>query len=84
MRYAVIFFFFFFIATTAQAQESLAKDISYEYLDRLLAVCKKNYPKIKMFEDRVSVAEYGIKKASTSNTEIPAKPRLFLMIQLDR
>ena len=70
MRYAVIFFFFFFIATTAQAQESLAKDISYEYLDRLLAVCKKNYPKIKMFEDRVGVAEYGIKKAKLSYFDI--------------
>ncbi|MCF2444143.1 TolC family protein [Dyadobacter sp. CY345] len=70
MRYAVILFFSFFIVQNAQAQESLARDISYDYLEKLLAVCKKNYPKIKMFEDRVSVAEYGVKRAKLSYFDI--------------
>jgi hypothetical protein len=70
MRYAVFLVPLFFILHTAKAQESLSKDISYEYLDKLIAVCKANYPKIKMYEARVAVTEYGIKKAKLSYFDI--------------
>jgi len=70
MRYGVLLFFFFFIVQTANAQESLSKDISYDYLDKLINVCKQNYPKVKMFQDRVNIAEYGIKKARLSYFDI--------------
>lgn len=69
MRYAV-FLVLFFIMHTTRAQESLAKDISYDYLDKLITVCKKNYPKIKTYEDRVGIAEHGIKKAKLSYFDI--------------
>lgn len=69
MRYAVFLVLFFTFHTT-RAQESLAKDISYDYLDKLINVCKTNYPRIKMYEDRVSIAEHGIKKAKLSYFDI--------------
>jgi len=70
MKYAVFLFFFFLITQTGQAQESLSKNISYEYLNKLLEVCRKNYPKIKMYEARVGIAESGVKKARMSYFDI--------------
>lgn len=70
MKYGVLFFFYFLLFQTAQAQESLAKDISYDYLDKLIMVCKQNYPKVKMYQDRVEIAELGIKKAKLSYFDI--------------
>lgn len=70
MRYAVFLVPLFFMIHAAKAQESLTKDVSYEYLDKLITVCKANYPKIKMYEARVTVTEYGIKKAKLSYFDI--------------
>ncbi|MCF0055791.1 TolC family protein [Dyadobacter sp. CY356] len=55
---------------SVHAQESLSRDISYEYLDKLVATCKTNYPKNKIFDTRISIAEYGIKKAKLSYFDI--------------
>ncbi len=70
MRYAVFLVPLFFMMHTAKAQESLSKDISYEYLDKLIAVCKANYPRIKMYEAKLGVAENAIKKAKLSYFDI--------------
>lgn len=70
MRYAVFLVPLFLIIHTAKAQESLNKDISHEYLDKLIAICKANYPKVKMYETRVTVTEYGVKKAKLSYFDI--------------
>jgi outer membrane protein TolC len=70
MRYAVFLIPLIFILHTAKAQESLSKDVSYEYLEKLITVCKTNYPKIKMYQARVAVTEYGIKKAKLSYFDI--------------
>ena len=77
MRHAVFLIPLFFIIHTTQAQESLSKDISYEYLDKLVAVCKANYPRIKMYEARVHVAENGLKKAKLSYFDIFSFSYLF-------
>jgi outer membrane protein TolC len=69
MRYAV-FLFFFFLFQRVQAQETLSKDVSYEYLDKLIGICKSNYPKNKIFDTRISMAEYGVKKAKLSYFDI--------------
>jgi outer membrane protein TolC len=53
-----------------QAQESLTKDISNAYLAKLIEVSKANYPKIKMYQDRVNATEIGIKKARLSYFDI--------------
>ncbi|WP_229253862.1 TolC family protein [Dyadobacter sp. NIV53] len=70
MKYAVFLVFLFFSIHATQAQESLSKDISYAYLEKLIAVCKTNYPKVKMYEARVNVAENGVKKAKLSYFDI--------------
>ncbi|MCE7066077.1 TolC family protein [Dyadobacter sp. CY326] len=70
MRYAVFLIPLFFILHTTHAQESLSKDVDYAYLEKLIAITRANYPKIKMYEDRVIVAEYAIKKARLSYFDI--------------
>jgi len=69
MKYAV-FLVLFLTIHTSRAQESLSKDISYDYLDKLITICKKNYPKIKMFEARVNVAEHNVKRTRLSYFDI--------------
>ena len=70
MKYVVFLVFLFFSMHCVQAQETLSKDISYAYLEKLIAVCKTNYPKVKMYEARISVAENGVKKAKLSYFDI--------------
>lgn len=70
MKYVVFLVFLFFSMHAVQAQETLSKDISYAYLEKLIAVCKTNYPKVKMYEARISVAENGVKKAKLSYFDI--------------
>ncbi|MCF2488793.1 TolC family protein [Dyadobacter sp. CY347] len=70
MRYAVFLIPLFLITLTTHAQESLSKDVDYAYLEKLIAITRANYPKIKMYEDRVVVAEYAIKKAKLSYFDI--------------
>jgi outer membrane protein TolC len=77
MKHAVFLIPLFFIIHTTRAQESLSKDISYEYLDKLVAVCKANYPRMKMYEARVHVAENGLKKAKLSYFDIFSFSYLF-------
>ena len=70
MRYAVFLIPLFLVIHTTQAQESMSKDISYAYLDKLIATCKANYPKIKTYEARIRFAENGVKKAKLSYFDI--------------
>jgi outer membrane protein TolC len=70
MKYAVFLVPLFFIIHSTEAQESLSKDISYSYLEKLIAVSKANYPKNKMYDARLSVAENGVKRAKLSYFDI--------------
>ncbi|WP_229204151.1 TolC family protein [Dyadobacter alkalitolerans] len=70
MRYAVFLIPLFLITLTTHAQESLSKDVDYAYLEKLIAACKTNYPRVKMYEARVNIAENGIKKAKLSYFDI--------------
>jgi outer membrane protein TolC len=60
----------FFTIQSAHAQESLSKDLDYAYLDKLIAICKANYPKIKMYQAHVDAAGTGVKKAKLSYFDI--------------
>jgi outer membrane protein TolC len=70
MKSTVFLIFLFFTLTSATAQESLTKEISYEYLDKLISVCKSNYPRTKAYQDRVSMAALGVKRAKLSYFDI--------------
>ncbi len=70
MKYAALGLLLFFFTQSARAQESLSKDVDYAYLDKLIAICKANYPKIKMYQAHIDAAETGVKKAKLSYFDI--------------
>ena len=41
-------------------------DVSYPFLEKLIATAKTNYPKIKMYGHRVEIAKTGVTKAKLS------------------
>ena len=70
MRSAVFLVLLLSTFQTTHAQESLARDISQPYLEKLIEMCKTNYPKVKMYEDRINIAENGVKRAKKSYFDI--------------
>ena len=54
----------------ARAQETLAQEISYEYLDKLVEIAKTNYPQVKMYDSRIEIGNLGVKKARLSYFDI--------------
>lgn len=43
--------------TFSRAQESMMTDISYVFLEKLIATAKENYPRMNNFEGRINVAK---------------------------
>ena len=59
----LLFLLCLFQVYTSAAQESMMSDISYPYLEKLIATAKTNYPRVKMYNDKVLQAKTGITKA---------------------
>jgi len=61
----VILFFIpgFLGINSAIAQESLLTDVSYLYLEKLIASAKENYPKLKTFNSQVTAARSDLSTA---------------------
>ncbi|MFL9481439.1 TolC family protein [Chitinophagaceae bacterium LWZ2-11] len=57
---------FISLSFMAKAQESMLPDVSYAYLDKLIATAKENYPKVKAMERRVKIAQNNVSKAKMS------------------
>lgn len=53
-------------AQGSRAQESLIPDISYPYLEKLIATAKKNYPEIKLRQAQVNLARAAYHQANVS------------------
>ncbi|REA57066.1 hypothetical protein DSL64_24960 [Dyadobacter luteus] len=53
-----------------RAQETLAQEISYEYLDKLVAIAKKNYPQIKSYDSRIEMGNLGVRRTKLSYFDI--------------
>ena len=51
---------------TSNAQESMMPDVSYTYLEKLIEVAKKNYPRVKVYDHKVTQAKVGVTKAELS------------------
>jgi len=47
----------------ANAQESMLPDVSYPFLERLIAAAKTNYPKTKAYQRKLREAELNLNKA---------------------
>ena len=48
--------FIFISASNIYAQETIFKDLSYAYLEKLIATAKKNYPQVKVLQNQVNIA----------------------------
>ncbi|HVW97016.1 MAG TPA: TolC family protein [Mucilaginibacter sp.] len=46
------------------AQETIFKDLSYQYLEKLIAAAKKNYPEVKVKQRQVEIARSTFHQAS--------------------
>jgi outer membrane protein TolC len=54
---------FLLFAINSQAQESMMSEISYPYLEKLIATAKANYPQVKIRREQVTIAENNYKQA---------------------
>lgn len=50
----------------AQAQESILSELSYLYLNKLIAVAKENHPRLKVFNSEISVAKSDLSGVKAS------------------
>jgi len=62
----ILFSSFFFLSKPLVAQESMLSDISYLYMEKLIAVAKENYPKNHSISNRVSIAKNNLASAKTT------------------
>lgn len=63
---SILFFIFFKISSAQETQSSLMEEVSYVYMEKLVAVAKENYPKVKAVNGRIAVAETAVKGATLS------------------
>ena len=64
----IIFFIITFVTIykPARAQETMLTEVSYTYLDTLIKIAKLNYPKIKVFDKKVTIAEKNVGRTRVS------------------
>ncbi len=79
MRKVFFLFLFFNFSHDLMAQDepSMAQELSPAYLDKLIDIGQKNYPKGKLLDSRIDVANYGVKKARLSYFDILSFSYLF-------
>ncbi len=58
-----LIFIFLFSLQHVNAQESMMNEISYVYMEKLVAVALENYPRVKSGESRIKIGEANIAKA---------------------
>ena len=69
MQTGKIIFFIIIFATIykpVRAQETMLTEVSYTYLDTLIKIAKENYPKIKVFDKKVTIAEKNVGRTRVS------------------
>ena len=62
----ILLLFFSISFFPSKAQESILTEISFKYLDLLIATAKTNYPRTKINGQRINIAETNVKKAKLS------------------
>jgi outer membrane protein TolC len=62
----LVFMFTQFPVSNAIAQESILSDVSYLYLEKLVAAAKENYPRVKSFNSQVAIAKSNVNSAKIS------------------
>ncbi|MBB5436386.1 outer membrane protein TolC [Pedobacter sp. AK017] len=59
-----------FIAFGASAQQSVIGEINYNDLENYISLAKKNFPRKKMFEERVKLSKVGVTTSQLSYLDI--------------
>ena len=62
----LVFMFTHFQVQQAVAQESILSDVSYLYLEKLVAAAKENYPRVKSMNSQVAIAKSNVSAAKIS------------------
>jgi outer membrane protein TolC len=57
-----LLFFVFFLQQYAKSQVSIIPDLSDTYVNRLIDTAKKNYPRIRTYQNRINIANSVISK----------------------
>jgi len=65
----IIIFFLFFIHQSGIAQVTIVPELSDSVLEKLIAVAKANYPKVKSYQNRINIAKSNISKTKISLSE---------------
>lgn len=56
--------FILFSARNIYAQESMFQDLSYPYLEKLIATAKQNYPQVKVLDHQLNIAKSTFHQSS--------------------
>ena len=54
------------IVNVSAAQQSMMANINYQFLDKLIATAKVNYPRVKKYDHKITEAKLGINKAKVA------------------
>ena len=63
-RTICLLLFIFTFSGNIYAQQTMFQDLSYPYLEKLIATAKKNYPQVKILADQVNIAKSTFHQAS--------------------
>jgi outer membrane protein TolC len=63
-KFICLSLFVLIFAGNTYAQESMFHDLSYPYLEKLIATAKKNYPQMKVLQNQVDVARTTFHQSS--------------------
>jgi outer membrane protein TolC len=55
-----------FFALSASTQQTMMTEVSYEYLQKLIATAKQNYPRVKIHDGQIQIAQTNVKRARIS------------------
>jgi outer membrane protein TolC len=58
-----LFILIILLAGAAKAQSSVIPDISYPYLEKLIAAAKGNYPRVTNYNDKIDLAKINVNRA---------------------
>ena len=57
LRTICLTLFILTFAANIHAQETMFQDLSYPYLEKLVATAKKNYPQVKILQNQINIAK---------------------------
>ena len=75
--YLLLFMLIGTLPALGQGEVTMEDDLSYPFLEKLVATARRNYPRGQAYDSRVAVAERGVKKARLAYFDIFSFSYLF-------